>query len=141
MRHTQARYAATTLLALMLAACGGGGGGSPTTSSTAGAAPPPGAPPSSAGAPPPATIPPSLAGPSILAGGAAGTFDAATLPPGASVTVVIRQPDGTETARSAMVDAGGRLSQEITPASGGLHTVRVLDSSGRELAAANFISH
>jgi hypothetical protein len=38
-----------------------------------------------------------------------------------------------------MVDASGRLSHGIAASGSGVHTVRILDSSGRELTSLNFI--
>lgn len=135
MRHVQiVGYAVVSLCASVLIGCGGGGGGA-TTASPASSAAPPGGGAAVATVP----VPPSLAGPSVLAGGTPGKFEGATLPPGTAVTIVIRQPDGIETSHHAMVDGAGRISHDVTSGGGGLHSVRVLDSSGRELATANFI--
>lgn len=135
------RNAALTLCAVALVGCGGGGGGGGTPAAPSASAPPPPPPTSTANPPPTASIPapPSLAGPSILPSGSPGRFEGATLPAGTALTLMIRLPDGTETSQTAMVDANGRISHDIAAAGSGVHTVRVLDSSGRELTSVNFI--
>lgn len=134
------RNAALTLCAIALIGCGGGGGGGNAAAPSASAPLP--APPATSSNPPPTAgvpTPPSFAGPSVLPSGSPGRFEGATLPAGTAVTIMIRQPDGTETSQTAMVDATGRISHDIAAAGSGVHTVRVIDASGRELTAVNFI--
>jgi len=77
-------------------------------------------------------------GPSVLQVASAATFSGGNLAPGTAVTVVVRLPNGAESASSVMVDASGRISYSVTPAVEGVYTVRVTDSSGRTLASTNF---
>jgi hypothetical protein len=130
------RSSVLALLAVVAAGCGGGGGGGGTSASVAPAPSDGTAIARPAAAPPP----PSIAGPSILIGGAAATFEGASLPARNAVTIFVRYPDGRETSVSAMVGDDGRISQTLIPEGEGVHAVRMIDSSGRELATANFIA-
>ena len=133
------RNTALALVAVVLSGCGGGGGGGSSGGSAGASAPPPAQAPS--GGSPAAPPPPSIAGPSILMGGAPAKFDAAGLPAGTAVTFIVRDPRGAESSYGAVVGDDGRLSQTVTPGGQGVHTVRMVDSSGRELAAADFIAN
>jgi hypothetical protein len=132
------RSSVLALLAVVAAGCGGGGGGG-SGGASASVAP---APSDGTAIARPAAAPPtpSIAGPSILVGGAAAKFEGASLPAGNAVTIFVRYPDGRETSVSAMVGDDGRLSQTLVPTGEGVHVVRMVDSSGRELATTNFIA-
>lgn len=77
-------------------------------------------------------------GPSVLTVASAATFSGGNFAPGSAVTVVVRQPNGAESANSVMVDANGRISYSVTPTVEGVYTIRVTDSGGRQLASTNF---
>lgn len=81
-----------------------------------------------------------FAGPSVLPVASAATFNAGNFAPGTAVTVVVRQPNGAESASSVMVDANGKIAYSITPAVEGVYTLRVTDPGGRQLASTNFLA-
>ena len=79
-----------------------------------------------------------LAGPSVLHISSAASFKGGNFAPGTAVTVVVRQPNGAESAHSLMVDSAGKITYAMTPKVQGLYTIRVTDSGGRVLATAHF---
>ena len=82
-----------------------------------------------------------LAGPSMLQASSAARFNGGNFPPGTAVTVVVRQPNGAESASNLMVDSGGKIAYTMTPRVEGLYTIRVTDSGGRVLAKTHFNAH
>jgi hypothetical protein len=82
-----------------------------------------------------------LAGPSVLHISSAASFKGGNFAPGTAVTVVVRQPNGAESAHSLMVDSSGKIAYTMTPKAEGLYTIRVTDSGGRVLATAHFNAH
>ncbi len=85
--------------------------------------------------------PPHLAGPSVLQTSSAASFKGGNFAPGTAVTVVVRQPNGAESAHNLMVDSSGKITYTMTPKAVGLHTIRVTDSGGRVLATSHFNAH
>ena len=82
-----------------------------------------------------------FAGPSVLHISSSASFKGGNFAPGTAVTVVVRQPNGAESAHSLMVDSGGKIAYTVTPKVEGLYTIRVTDSGGRVLAKAQFNAH
>ena len=56
-----------------------------------------------------------LAGPSVLHISSAATFKGGNFAPGTAVTVVVRQPNGAESAHSLMVDSSGKITYTMAP--------------------------
>ena len=80
---------------------------------------------------------PSLAGPSVASSKTAAVFSGTQFAPNTSVTIAIRAPSGAEAHYGAMVNAQGRLELRFQPKEAGMHSLRVLDSGGRQLSATN----
>ena len=82
-----------------------------------------------------------FAGPSVLQISKSGSFKGGNFAPGTAVTVVVRQPSGSESAHGVMVDSAGKLAYTVVPKVQGLYTIRVTDSGGRVLAKTQFNAH
>ena len=82
-----------------------------------------------------------FAGPSVLQISSSASFKGGNFAPGTAVTVVVRQPNGAESAHGLMVDSAGKISYTVIPKAAGLYTIRVTDSGGRVLAKAQFNAH
>lgn len=80
---------------------------------------------------------PSLSGPSVAGARTPAVFSGSRFAPNTAVTIAIRSPSGAEAHYGAMVDAQGRLEYRFVPREAGLHSLRVLDSGGRQLSATN----
>lgn len=60
--------------------------------------------------------------------------------PNQALTLLVRTQGGNDVAHSAVADAKGGLSQEVSVPAAGTYIVRVTDSSGRVLARAQFVA-
>jgi hypothetical protein len=87
-----------------------------------------------------ATAGPALSGPSIVKLSSTVTFAAHKLPANAAVTLAVITPGGAEAHHSHVTTASGTLKVSVTAAQSGPHQVKLLDSGGRQLAAAMFIA-
>ena len=85
--------------------------------------------------------PAHFAGPSVLQISSSASFRGGNFAPGTAVTVVVRQPNGAESAHGLMVDSAGKITYTMAPKVQGLYTIRVTDSGGRVLAKAQFNAH
>lgn len=81
---------------------------------------------------------PSLAGPSVVQTSSSVEFVGRGYAPNSSVSIAVKTPDGGEAHFSAVVAADGTLSYRAVPQTPGVHTLTVLDSAGRKLAAVDF---
>ena len=82
---------------------------------------------------------PNLAGPSMLQRSQAADFSGVGYVPNSAVTIALTTPSGQESHVSAVTSPNGSLSYRLSPAQSGVHSLRVLDSSGKTLSAANLI--
>lgn len=82
--------------------------------------------------------PVSLAGPSSVRIPSKAVFHGAGLAPNSAVSVAVLLPNGVESHYSAVVDAEGKLTYSLAPASAGMHTLKVLDSGGRVIGSTVF---
>jgi hypothetical protein len=77
----------------------------------------------------------SFAGPSVARAGTT-VFTGSGFGPNRTVAIAVKPPRGEETFMAGVSDARGDLRVNITTQVGGLHVVRVLSTSGGELARA-----
>lgn len=82
---------------------------------------------------------PNLAGPSMLQRSQAADFSGVGYAPNSAVTIALKTPSGQESHVSAVTGPNGSLSYRLAPTQSGMHSLRVLDSSGKTLSAANLI--
>ena len=82
-----------------------------------------------------------FSGPSVLQIASSTSFKGGNFAPGTAVTVVVRQPNGAESAHGVMVDSAGKIAYTVVPKVQGLYTIRVTDSGGRVLAKTQFNAH
>lgn len=76
-----------------------------------------------------------FSGPSVARVGAQQVF-AGKFKPNLPVTIMVRSPSGQESGFSAVTDSDGRLRYPITPDRAGVYTLKVVDSSGKQLVQA-----
>ena len=82
----------------------------------------------------------SIAGPSVVRPAEVAVFSGRGFAANAAVSISITTAAGAESVFSAVAGADGTLSYQLSPRAHGLHVLRVLDSSGQELAKVNFIA-
>ena len=84
---------------------------------------------------------PTLSGPSVVSSAKQVEFSGRGFAPNSAVSVSIARAGGAEAHFSAVVGADGSLSYKPTVGAAGPHVLKVLDSSGKVLATANFMAH
>lgn len=83
-----------------------------------------------------AADPPFFSGPSMAKPSTPTVFAGKGFAPNASVTLMVRDPAGSTAGYSAVTNAEGALSYQLTPSQTGIYTLTVTDSGGRQLASA-----
>jgi hypothetical protein len=83
---------------------------------------------------------PYLGGPSIMKVSQVGKFSGGNLTPVTAVKVLSKAPGGAELAQHVLVAANGKITYSVTPTVSGLHSLRIVDSAGKQLAATQFIA-
>lgn len=82
----------------------------------------------------------SIGGPSLVRTAQAATFTGQGFAANSALSISILAPGGSESVYGAVAGADGTLNYQISPRTVGVHQLRVLDSSGKVLAHANFIA-
>lgn len=82
----------------------------------------------------------SFGGPSVARLAEGAEFGGRGFAPNSAVSISVTLPGGTEASYGAVVGADGTLKYTIAPSVAGNHTLKVLDSGGRQLASVIFIA-
>lgn len=82
----------------------------------------------------------SFAGPSVMRLNESAEFNGGGFAANSAVSISVTAPGGAEAHFSTVVGANGKLVYQVAAKTPGVHTVKVLNSSGRTLATARFVA-
>jgi hypothetical protein len=82
----------------------------------------------------------TFSGPSVARLSEGAEFGGRGFSPSSAVSISVTLPSGAEASYGAVVGADGTLKYTIAPSVAGNHTLKVLDSGGRQLASLIFIA-